>query len=325
MNDQELFKKCVNYGRQALKARRKFLGLLPEVFRRKLYQKKGFGSIEEFAAKLAGISHEHVRRVLRLEARLATSPLLHSALVEGRISVNKLIRIVPIVTGGNERQLFERAEILSNRALEVFVREVKNSNEDGMSATGLEGDVSGVESGKLSGISALGFGCDVSGVKMKCENGLHKVNIWGKSVHVHGLKLDDDITKELADLQAKGIDVNSFLRKILNERRREIEDQKTEIGLQQRQELENRVATGRPAARYVPVEVRRILKVEYGSRCAISGCGAKAENLHHEKGFARDKCHDPRFIKPLCRVHHELAHAGDALVQRYRLAAVRWA
>ena len=309
LNDKELFKKCVNYGRQIIKARRKFLGLLPEVFRRGLYQKKGFGSIEEFAAKLAGVSHDQVRRVLRLEARLADRPVLHSALVEGRISINKLVRIVPIVTAGNERQLFEKAEILSSRALEVFVREVKNGNQN-------------VEFG--AGFDA-GFGGVVSGAETESKKGLDTTNIRGKTVHVHSLKLDNDVATELTDLQAKGIDVNAILRKFLSERRQKIEEQKAEIAARQRQESEDRAVIGRPVARYVPVEVRRVLAAEYGTRCAVEGCRRKAENLHHQKGFARDKCHDPRFIRPLCRVHHELAHAGDGLVQKYRLAAAGWA
>lgn len=285
MNDKQLYKKCVIYGRQIIKARRKFLGLLPEVFRRGLYQKKGFGSIYEFAAKLAGISHDQVQRILRLEKRLEALPVLHSALVEGSISMNKLVRIVPIVSVENERQLFEKAKILSSRALEVFVREVKNENEVGF----LEPDIG------------------------------------GKTVHVHSLKLDDDIETELSDLQAKGVDINTVLRKFLRERRQEIEEQKAEIAARQRQEAEDRAVIGMPVARYVPVAVRRILNDEYGSRCAITGCSGKAVNLHHENGFARDGCHDPRYIKPLCKIHHELAHAGDVLVQKYRLAAAGWA
>lgn len=219
--------------------------------------------------------------------------------------MNKLVRIVPVVTAGNERQLFEKAEILSSRALEVFVREVKNGNQNA--------------------VSGPGFGGAVSGAKTGNANGLDTPNVRGETVHVHSLKLDDDIEAELADLQAKGIDVNAILRNFLRERRQKIEKQKTEIATRQRQESEDRTVIGRPVARYVPVKVRRILYDQYGSRCAITGCAGKAVNLHHEKGFAQDKCHDPRFIKPLCRVHHELAHAGDVLVQKYRLAAAGWA
>ncbi|MBI5754420.1 hypothetical protein HZA40_04730, partial [Candidatus Peregrinibacteria bacterium] len=61
LTDQNLYELCKTYGTRALEWRRKFIGLLPEVNKRKLYQKKGFGSIFEFAKKLAGLSEEQVR------------------------------------------------------------------------------------------------------------------------------------------------------------------------------------------------------------------------------------------------------------------------
>ena len=69
MTDKELYKLCKKFGKRTLEARRKFAGLLPEVLKRHLYEKKGFSSIYEFAAKLAGMSHEQVNLVLRLERK----------------------------------------------------------------------------------------------------------------------------------------------------------------------------------------------------------------------------------------------------------------
>lgn len=63
LTDQELYRKAKLYGKNALLWRRKFMGLLPEVERRRLYEKKGFGSVFEFSFKLAGLSEEQVRRV----------------------------------------------------------------------------------------------------------------------------------------------------------------------------------------------------------------------------------------------------------------------
>ncbi|MBU1703439.1 hypothetical protein KJ951_03480 [Patescibacteria group bacterium] len=52
LTDAQLYGLCKQYGQQALEARRKFIGLLPEVYKRRLYAKKSFSSINEFAAKL---------------------------------------------------------------------------------------------------------------------------------------------------------------------------------------------------------------------------------------------------------------------------------
>ncbi len=58
LTDEKLYELCKMYGARALEWRRKFIGLLPEVERRKLYRKKGFASVFEFAAKLAGVSQK---------------------------------------------------------------------------------------------------------------------------------------------------------------------------------------------------------------------------------------------------------------------------
>ncbi|MFA6917617.1 MAG: hypothetical protein WC285_02145, partial [Candidatus Gracilibacteria bacterium] len=130
MTDKELYELCKKFGKETLEARRKFAGLLPEVFKRRLYEKKGFSSIFEFAAKLAGMSHEQVRLVLRLERKFEDKPVLQKELVEGEISANKLVRIASIATAENQEEIFEKAKILSNRAVEVFVRDVKMCNEN---------------------------------------------------------------------------------------------------------------------------------------------------------------------------------------------------
>ena len=52
MNDERILRLCAIYGERARYYRGKFLGLLPEVYKRKLYEKKGFSSVFEFAFKL---------------------------------------------------------------------------------------------------------------------------------------------------------------------------------------------------------------------------------------------------------------------------------
>ena len=127
LSDLQLFRLCKEYGAQALEARRKFAGLLPEVCRRRLYEKKGFSSIFEFAAKLAGMSHDQVRRVLQLEKRFEDKPDLKKALVKGEVSVNKLARVASIANSANQKDLVAKAKKLSQNALEVFVKDEKQN------------------------------------------------------------------------------------------------------------------------------------------------------------------------------------------------------
>lgn len=127
LSNKELYALCKKYGENALIWRRKFTGLLPEVNRRRLYKKKGFGSIFEFAKKLCGLSEEQVRRVLNLEERFKDKPKLHRALISGEVSVNKLARIVSVATPENEEFWAKKVKQISQGAIETLVRDEKQN------------------------------------------------------------------------------------------------------------------------------------------------------------------------------------------------------
>ena len=124
-SDEKLFYLCKKYGTQAKIWRQKFIGLLPEVFKRNLYAKKGFPSIFEFAAILCGLSEAQVRLALNLEKRCEDKPLLREMFVEGEVSMNKLARVVSIATPENEEQLAAQIKLLPQKALETLVRDIK--------------------------------------------------------------------------------------------------------------------------------------------------------------------------------------------------------
>lgn len=209
MTNKELFELCKKFGNATLEARRKFAGLLPEVFKRSLFEKKGFSSIYEFAAKLAGMSHGQVDLVIRLERKFKDKPILQKALIEGEISANKLVRISSIVTVENQKEIFEKAKMLSNRAIEVFVRDVKKWNDS-----------------------------ERNDIKNTIGNDFNKPLFAQKCLHVQTLKLAEDVEKELTEMQEKGIDINAFLRKILQKRKLEIEQEKLGIAQSQEQKIQ---------------------------------------------------------------------------------------
>ena len=260
MSDEEVLSLCQQYGRAALEARRKFEGLLPEVFRRKLYKKKGFGSIFEFAAKLAGLSEEQVRRVLNLEKKFVDKPALHSALVLGEVSSHKLARVASIATKENDETLAEKAKVLSARALEALVRDQKSVH-----------------------------------VHTHPQESLPDVNLLEH--------LSAEVQKDLIERLRKGIDVNALLEELLAKYDEALEEEKEEIAEEEIQ---------KKPSRYVSVKVRRILKREHGDKCSVPWCGKQSEELHHTQRFALVGAHDPRYIAPLCKAHHEIAGAIDA-------------
>lgn len=271
--DKKVLELCAQYGAAALEARRKFLGLLPEVNRRGLWRRKGYGSIFEFAAKMAGVSEDQVRNVLNLERKFAVLPQLRKALVSGRVSVNKLIRVAAVVTPENEDFWAKKVEILSQNAVATLVRDMKQA------------------------------GMELRAQPVSQEK--HKF-----------VKLPEGVADKLEKLAAKGLDIGQLLEEFLDKREAELAQAETK--LQEKMELEIR-----DRSRHLPVEVKRLLLRRHGDKCAVEGCRKPAEQVHHLRPWARGGGQEPDNLKPLCRGHHELAHAGSGaglLGRGYRVA-----
>ena len=124
-SDERILVTCVRYGEEARKWKNKFLGLLPEVDRRKLYVQKGFSSVVHFAQVIGGVSEEQVKRALSLYERFEETPALQNLLTSGEVSVNKLAKIASIAEPENEEFLADQVQMVSARALETLVRDAK--------------------------------------------------------------------------------------------------------------------------------------------------------------------------------------------------------
>lgn len=179
-------------GMRLLDARNKCIGLLPEIYKRRIYSARGFASIYEFAAKLAGLSQEQVNRVLNLEKGLVDRPALHKALVSGEVSVNKLRKIVSIATIDNQEEVLARVKSLSVRAVETLVRDYKNIGDGHVTMQGtMFGEVAQVEGGEI--------------------------------------RLDVEVRDELVAMQKRGVDVNELLKKFLENYREVLVLEKAKI------------------------------------------------------------------------------------------------
>lgn len=327
LSDKDIYKIAKRWGAEVLHARRKFAGLLPEIYRRELrertagrswFQKRGFSCVYEFAAKLGGISREQVDEYIRIEKKCEDKLLLKEALVSGEVSINKLSRIMSIATIENQRDLLGKVQKLSKAALDVYVKDLKSEKMEGLhkpknEQIGLYGqtenrDLAHVQAILKAGHSSLklrvarpAFGCGAVAVK---------------DYQQANLKLDEDILRQLLEMQNKGIDVNGFLRGVLKERVEKIEVEKEELSKMESQKAHDRVIIGYPASRHVSVKIKRILTREFGTKCSEPNCDKPASQLHHEKLFAKWGSHDPRYLKPLCRGHHELRHCLEKLEVR---------
>lgn len=251
LSDGQLYSLCCDYGRKALEWLRKFTGLLPEVERRRLWADRGFGSVFEFAFKLAGLSEQQVRTALNLDRRFADLPALKAVLESGEVSINKLVRVQSVVNSGNEDFWAQQVKVLPQKTLETLVRDER---------------------------------------PLRAQRA--------------PLQLSESVKGRLEELQEKGLNVNALLTEFLDHREAELKEKKVELA-----------EVG--GTRYVPVAVRRVLREEHGCKCSIPGCQKASEEIHHTRRFSLTKSHDPHYLAPLCREHHQLAHYAD---QGYREA-----
>ena len=305
LTDSELLTLCQKYGRQARLWRQKFIGLLPEVGKRELYLKKGCQSVYEFAAKLGGVSHEQVRRVINIEKRFLEEGTkgLRKMLIEGEVSVNKLARVASVATKENEEELVHYVKKLSKSALETWIRDgkyaelnQKNCNDrDDREELALFGDsISGSES--------------VPGHKLET----------GKGGLILELGLSSEVIAKLKELKEKGIDVNEMLMAMLGKReeglgkRKAVQSEKV-VSREMKRKIE-----GRGPSRYIAAETKKILKEEHGTKCSVPQCKRRSVAVHHTARFGLTRSNNPYFLAPLCREHHEIAHSIDEKVFKKR-------
>ena len=365
LTDENLYALCKTYGERARIWRQRFAGLLPEVFKRKLYEKKGFISIFEFSKKLAGLSEEQVRLVLNLEKRFETMPALKTLLTSGKVSVNKLSRIVSIATHKNEMFLATQVQVLSKNAVETLVRDEKfaEENKDGESTENAEnfGNIimdfeyqNGSQKSFSDSKVVPGQMCFDTKNEKSNEQNYPKIifgneKITDKKTEFETLEISPEVRKKLLELQQKGLDINELLTDFLKKREQEISQRKEEISQElARREQEKQInswqdnsenstknppinsptnipQTALPASdsakhqksaplspsRHIPISIKRILYAEYGTKCSVKTCQKPSEQIHHTQRFSAVPSHDPRYLAPLCKAHHELMHCRD--------------
>lgn len=294
VSDSELWCRAVQYGEAARKWRQKFLGLLPEVARRKLWRVHGFESVFVFAFKVGGVSKEQVERVLAVEERLRDKPVLHEMLVSGEVSMNKIVRVVSVATPENEEALAGQVKLLTKSSVETLVRDMKHY-EKIAEPQGESENVSNQSSFVPGHASA-------------------EVSLGGSE---ESLGLNQEVISKLQQLKQKGIDINEAFLTFLEQREQEIQHTKEHIA----EEVEKR---GQTPSRYIPQKIKNLLTKEYGTKCAIPNCQKPSQEIHHTARYSLLRqttpysVHNPNFLAPLCRQHHQIAHSIDVRYQEWR-------
>ncbi len=120
---KDLHKQFVFYGENARKWMRKCELLLPEIEKQKIWKKKGYGSIYEYAAKLAGMSRSKVDDCLWILSKIEDKPEIRKVAEEK--GLGRVRPIVTLATSENEKFWAEKARKMGRDTLRVYTREFR--------------------------------------------------------------------------------------------------------------------------------------------------------------------------------------------------------
>ena len=111
-----------------------------------------------------------------------------------------------------------------------------------------------------------------------------------------------ELQKELINRLNKGIDINKLLIELLQKHDTEI--------LKEKEKLSREAKPTK--SKYIKVGIRKVLQKEHGTKCSIRGCKEDAKVIHHTQRFSISKTHSPKYLAPLCKEHHQIAHTVDS-------------
>jgi len=304
LTDSQLYQKCKKYGGNARLWMRKFEGLLPEVCRRRLYRRRGFASIHEFAAKLAGMSHPKVDRILQLSRKLEDKPKLREVFESGEAGYSKVARVAYVAKPETDQMWAEKVQNESKLQLEMAVR----SEESAKTVPGHS-----FQSELMAGVSAEDEAGGQAEVLAKDEAWTNLNFHVDPKVERKFRALKQKLEKESGEAMSYGEVLGKLMEMV--EKGGEVREEKVEIKVcPDCAEKKAREAKGKTA----PVSVKRLVLARQGNRCARVGCVHPPSELHHKNGYALTGSHSLEGLEYLCEKHHKLAHAQHEFVQVYR-------
>lgn len=292
MSDKELYELCQRYGGNAKEWLKKFGGLLPDVYERKLYKKYGFISIHEFAKKLCGMNEETVNKILNLARKLVETPTLLSLFKNGEVGWSKMEKIAGIANQNNEKDLVVKVQTLPRKVLENYTREQKRVS------PGREEENDLTTSQGLSDVD-LGQGNDDLTITPYLTS-YKKLNFSLSSKTEKKLRYIKSALEKNNGRPLSWNQVFAMWPYQLN---------KEKIVVQVCPECAKKKGQN-AKTRHIPIDVRRILIYKYGNHCAFPKCYKAIAEFHHLKRYSIHKSHDPDEIVPLCKDHHDLVHSG---------------
>ncbi len=133
MTDKELHQQFQEHGQNARKWLKTCALMLPKIAARKIWKKEGFGSIYEYAAKLAGMSRWQVNDALRIMKKVEDFPALQEVIEKKGLGAVR--PVVAIATPETDSFWAQKASSLSKHTLQTYVKEFKLQGKNGPGPT----------------------------------------------------------------------------------------------------------------------------------------------------------------------------------------------
>jgi len=295
------------YGANAREWMRKCVLLLPDIERYRIWEQKRLGSIYEYAAKLAGMSHDTVNDGLRILKKTDDMPEIRRVIEMKGIGAVKPIE--NLLTKENAAFWAEKALAMSKHTLEVYVRELRKSELMERGGKLRHGEMSG--SGVLENGSASTCGTHLlDDGTLTCLGNLSEElfgrpgaleNIGNEQQEailikkIVGMELEPEVIEQLEKLKGQG-DWNELMKQFLQMRTEHLERQKPEA-----------VKT---ESRHIPAKIQRYVFERTNGACAYPGCTKPMKIKHHTQRFGLEKIHDSDRLFGLCKGHERIAHLG---------------
>lgn len=296
--DKTIHDQFSTYGKNAKEWMKKCVLLLQEIEKNRIWEKKSFSSIYEYAAKIAGMSRNKVNEGLRILKKTENLPAIRKVIEQKGIFAIK--PVVNIATRETDQFWAKRASEMRKSTLETFVRDYRKEHE----------------------VSHDNQTLGRPGAGSPTNNRLNRPNLFRDNLEGHGrtdskiqvsMKLDLEILDALKKIKGEG-DWNQAIGKLLKysqkaieeeQKKLEAEDKKLQEELQQEKPGEVRTNTHK-----VTTSIKNYIKKRSKGKCEHPNCNKPGKHIHHIDPFALTKKHDPDRLVYLCEEHHQIIHLG---------------
>lgn len=254
--DLEIYRNFECFGRESKKWMQKCILLLPQIEERSIWEKKGFSSIYEFAAKLAGMSRNKVNEGLRILRKIEELPEVKKVMEnKGIWAVKPILRVV---THENESFWAEKAMTMSRITLETYVREIEKVD----SAFGRPGAGNPVD-----------LGLDKPHVFPEQEIAEKNLSTTKTCKVAVTMKLTEEVVAELEKLKGTQ-EWNALMLELL--------ESHGKLAAHELAELEgNKPEKVRTSSRHIPIAIQRYVRARARRKCESPGCTRAGKHFHH--------------------------------------------